>query len=60
MNSKSYSGQRCTITTRPSARVTEPRCRRCYSQGCSSPASRHINFIVFKQFIIPIVRANFI
>jgi len=42
MNSKSYSGQRCTITALPPARVTEPRWRRCYSQRCSSPASRHI------------------
>jgi len=30
MNPKAYSGQRCKITARPSARVTEPRCRRCY------------------------------
>lgn len=58
MNPKSYSGQRCKISARPPARVTEPRCRRCYSQGCSSAASGRIHYIVFKQFIIPIVRAT--
>jgi len=58
MNPKSYSGQRSKITALTPARVTEPRCRRCYSQSCSSPASGPTDFIVFKQFIIPIVRAT--